>query len=451
MTNRDESFLKMMLKVGIPIAIQCVIVNCLNMVDQVIVSQLGEVALASVGIANRITTIVNFVLGALATGMSIFVAQFVGKKDLKNAGRMTGIGIISGGLVIAVMLIGCLIFPRQLLGIFTDDAKALDLAVSFLVIVALSFVPLLFSIVYSAYLRSSMKVRVPMVASIIATCCNIVFDYIFVFGKFGFRKMGVQGAALGTVIARCIELFIILIYIYAKKVFEETSVLKRLQVNAELWKKFLATALPIVVSEMLWVLGDTTYNAIYSRIGTIEYAAMSVMYPMQSVIIGLLTGISGAAVVVLGNMIGAGKEDNLLACAKKVLIFGFVVSVMSGILVIIFTDAYVSIYNVSPETIVISKRILKVFGCIIWIKITNMIIGNGVLSSGGDSRFILVMDSISTWAIGVPLGLISAFVLHMSIEQVYLLICFEEFIRVFVGLYRIKSKKWIHNLVKEEK
>ncbi len=450
MLDTNKNFVKIMLKIGLPIAIQCVIVNCLNMVDQVIVSELGEVALASVGIANRITTIVNFVLGALATGMSIFVAQYVGNKDFKNAGRMTGVGLISSGVVVTVIMAVCLFFPRQVLSIFTNDDNVVDTAFSFFRIVIFSFIPLVFSIVYSAYLRSSMKAKIPMVASISATIINIIIDYVLVFGKCGFNKMGVEGAALGTVIARCVELLIILACIYSQKVFTGISLLERLKVDTELWKKFFVTALPIVVSEMLWVLGDTTYNAIYSRIGTVEYAAMSVMYPMQSVIIGLLTGISGATVVVLGNMIGAGNEDKLLSCAKRVLIFGCIISVVAGALVILSTNVYVSIYNVSPETVKISKKILRVFGCIIWIKITNMIIGNGVLSSGGDSRFILVMDSISTWVIGIPLGMISAFILHMPIEQVYLLICFEEFIRMFVGLHRIKSKKWIHNLVKQE-
>lgn len=189
------------------------------------------------------------------------------------------------------------------------------------------------------------------------------------------------------------------------------------------------------------------YSIIYGRIGTAEYTAVAVTFPVQGVTTGLLSGLSVAAGVIMGNAIGANQNNTALIFARKFIRLGIGISVCLGSITILVSKVYISVYNIPDEASRYAGYLMIAFAFFLWIKVSNMIIGSGILSSGGDSKFILIMESSTTWLFGVPTGLIAAFVLRLPVYWVYTILSCEELIRFTIGLRRVHSRKWIKNLI----
>lgn len=445
--DQNREFYDKILKIAIPIATQSVIMSALNMVDQIMVGQLGENAIDAVGLSNRLITILSVVLNAIAAGISIYTAQLWGKKEKKGIGRLLGVGLFAGGIITAAFVLLAVFAPEFCIGIFSTDKVVVANGAIFLRIVGYSFIPSMLTTMYSAVLRSTAHVKLPMIASITGVVTGVALDYVLIFGHFGFPRLGLRGTAIGTIIARCIEFLIIFIGTYAKKLPAAYSIREMIGIPDSLFKKFLGTTYPLVLNEFLWVLGETAYAIIYGHIGTSEYAAVNITAPIQGLTIGMLSGLAGATGVILGNALGASEYDKACNYSKKIIRLGAVLSLTLGILIVLFSRFYVLAYKVSPETSTYSEYLLIAFAFFLWVKVSNMIISSGILSSGGDSKFIFAMESSTTWLFGVPSGFLAAFVFHFPVYIVYAILSCEEVIRFIIGMHRVKSRKWIRNLV----
>ncbi|MCX8130242.1 MAG: MATE family efflux transporter [Clostridia bacterium] len=440
---------KHILKISIPIALQSIIMMTLNMTDQIMVGQLGESSIAAVGISNRVITILTVILSGLASGIGIYTAQFWGKKDKEKIGQLLGLGLSVGGVLTVVFVLAAILAPKACVGIFTTDPEVISNGVKFLRIVAYSYIPTTLTIVYSSILRSTAHVKIPMAASMAAVVCNVILNYVFIFGKFGFPELGIEGAAVATTISRIIELIIIISSIYILKLPGAVSIKNMRGMSKSLVNSFVKTTYPILLTEMLWVFGETMYNLIYGRIGTSEYTAMAITFPIQGLAVGVLSGLSCAAGVIIGNAIGANEEDKAIVYAKKIVKLGITFAAVSGAIVILISRFYIKVYNISSEAEVYAQYLLIVFSFFLWVKVSNMIIAGGILSSGGDSKYVFAMESTATWIVGVPSGLIAAFVLDLPVHWVYLLLSLEEVVRLVFGLRRMFSGKWVNNLVSQ--
>ncbi|MCX8128668.1 MAG: MATE family efflux transporter [Clostridia bacterium] len=445
--DSNREFISKVSKIAIPIALQSVIMSLLNMADQVMVGQLGEKSIAAVGMSNRMITILMFVLNAIAAGVSVYTAQFWGKKETGKIGQLMGIGLFSGGIVTAIFVCLSVFAPEFCIGIFSNDKEVMSQGAVFLKIVGYSYIPSMLTVMFSAVLRSTTHVKLPVIASITGVVLDVILNYVLIFGRFGFPEMGLEGAAVSTVIARIVELLIILAVTYKLKLPAAFSFKQMRGVSKPLLVSYFNITYPFILNEFLWVLGETVYSIIYGRIGTLEYTAVAITAPIQGITIGALSGLASATAVILGNAIGANKEDNVLSYAKKFVKLSIVFSACLGVLIILMSKFYIGIYNVSEETGRYAGYLMLAFAFFLWVKVSNMIIGSGILSSGGDSKFILVMESSTTWLFGVPSGFIAAFALGLPVYWVYIILSCEEIIRFVIGLRRVYSRKWIKNLV----
>ena len=214
--------------------------------------------------------------------------------------------------------------------------------------------------------------------------------------------------------------------------------------------RFGVTALPIVLTELLWVLGESGYAVVYGRMGTEEIAAMTMTYPLQGLAIGLLSGLAGAAAVLVGNRLGAGNFAGAIDYAHKLIRIGIGLALLVGGVVAWLAPHYVALYHTSARVQHLGQLCVLVFCAFLWVKVANMIVAGGVLNSGGDSKFVFAMESLATWLIGVPSGFLMAFYFELPIYWVYLVLSLEELVRLGVGYARVLSRKWVRNLVDEE-
>lgn len=445
--EQNKEFLDKILKIAIPIAIQSVIMSTLNMFNQIMVGQLGENSIDAVGLSNRVFNILSVVLNAIGAGISVYTAQLWGKKEKNGIGHLLGLGLFSGGVLTAVFVLLAVLAPEFCGSVFSSDKNVIAQGAVYLRIAGYSYIPTMLTILYSSVLRSTAHVKLPMAASITGVVSGVILNYLLIFGNFGFPRLGLRGTAIATIIARCLEFSIILIGTYKLKLPAAFSLNQLIGIPKSLLTRFCKTTYPIVLNEFLWVLGDTVYNIIYGRIGTSEYAAVTITAPVQGITIGMLSGLSGATCVILGNLLGAKEYDKANSYSRKIVRMGIGLSMFLGVLILIFEKFYVLAFNVSAQTGTYTIYLLAAFAFFLWVKVSNMIISSGILSSGGDSKFIFVMESSATWLFGVPSGLLAAFVFNLPVYWVYVILSCEEVIRFFIGLHRVHSKKWIRNLV----
>lgn len=442
-----NSFRKSLLAIAIPVSLQSLIQASLSMIDQFMIGQLGAEAVASVGIGSKGLFILLFVLSGIGGGASIYVSQYWGKGEKNKIAQVLGIALLSGGLVSMLFFLFSFFTPFHFIRLFSADRAVLDAGSAYLRLIAPGYFPLLLVIAWSSVLRSTGHTKLPLYAGFISVIINTVLNWIFIFGVAIVPAMGVEGAALATTLARCLEALILLVVVYGKKFPGAFSIKELLTISPDFVKSFAITSVPLVLTEFIWVLGDSAFSAIYGRIGTGELAAMTLTGPIQMISFGLMSGVSTAAAVIIGNELGGNNKDLARKYGRRFILLSISMSLIIGLVIVLAAPFYVSFFNVEESVAQLTIGILKLFSLVLWIKVCNMVMGNGILRSGGDTKFVMMMDTIGMWCIGVPLGILSAFVWNLPFPMVYLIVSAEEAVRMFFMMKRTGSGRWLNNLV----
>jgi len=443
---RDRQYYQRLVRIALPITLQNFIMSTLNMVANVMIGQLGETAVAAVGLAVQIFFLLNLALFGLASGAAIFTAQFWGNRDIPNIRRVVGISLVFSMAVGLFFWAIAIFLPETALSIYSKDEAVVALGSQYLRIIGWAYLFFAVSIVYALALRSTGEVKVPLMVSISALGVNILLSYGLIFGHFGLPKMGIQGAAVAALIARLLECAILLGVTYKRRLPPAVMIKDMVGIPLSFVTKVLRRVIPVTLNEVLWSLGITVYYIIYARIGTEAIAAMNIASTVDMMAMVLFIGIANACAILVGNLIGAGEEREAHRYAGRTIGLGIIGGVVMGVLIIAFSGPILSLYNVSAQVITNAEAILRVIALFFWVRISNLIIFIGVLRSGGDTRFAFILDAGTIWVIGVPLALIGGFVLHLPVQYVYMMAMVDEVTKAGFGVYRYFSRKWIHNL-----
>ena len=447
--EKEKSFLAETGKIAIPVTLQVMLQSSFSMVDQIMIGQLGSVSIAGIGLVGKFTSIFNVVTAAIASVAGIMIAQYMGKKDEKEVGRSFYVNLMAALVVAVVFIFISMLFPGQILDIYTKDAATKEAAVGYLRIVALGYIPIVGASLLSTILRCMEKAALPMYASFAAVILNTGLNYILIFGKCGVKPLGVNGAAIATIVSQLVN-FVVMLVLFLKH-FRNQG--RKLYFSIHLGKtgkqQYLAMLLPVLVNEFLWSLGENVYAAIYGRMGTAECAAMTLTNPIQGLMIGALSGLSQAAGIIIGKELGRKEYDRAYRESKKLMLYGLCGSALLSTLLFILNRYYVSIYQVEDVVKLAAEQILIAFAIISPVKVQNMILGGGILRSGGKTKYILAIDLIGTWGVGVPVGLLAGFVWKLPIAYVYFLLSLEECVRLMISFVVFMRKGWMRSLEAE--
>ena len=294
--------------------------------------------------------------------------------------------------------------------------------------------------------RCMEKAQLPLIASIVAAILNTGLNYILIFGKFGFAAMGAKGAAIATLISQLANFIIMFLLLFLNRECLEKICGKRDGEISFNWKQYAAMLLPMLACEFFWSLGENVYAAIYGRLGTEECAAMTLINPVQGLMIGALCGLSQAAGVIIGKLLGNKEYEEAYKASWKLIKYGVLGSICLSVIIVLTSGLYVEIYHVEDVVKTLTKQILFAYALVAPFKVLNMIVGGGIIRSGGKTKYVMVIDMIGTWGFGVPLGLVSAFIFHLSIPWVYFILSLEECIRFGISLVVLKRKRWMNSL-----
>ncbi len=444
---KDKVFIRKMLSLAIPVAFQQFITAGLNMVDVLMVGQLGEASIAALGLANQIFFLFILFLFGVTSGMAIFTAQFWGKGDVESIHKVMGISLTVALLVSIFFTLAATLFPEAVLSFYTEDQEVIALGSSYLRIVGVSYLFTAIVTSYYAVLRSIMHVKLTVMVSVIALILKSILSYMLIFGIGGLPALGVRGAAIATAFGWLLQFILILILIYTLKTPLAVNPLTFFRFERAFLFRVLGTAMPAAINEVFWSVGITVYNAVYAHISTGAIAAVQINATIEEITFVLLIGLGNACAIMIGNEIGAGRSEVAFEHSRRFLILVVLIALVSGIMILFIREPVVSLYEISPEVAASARRLMTIFALTVWLRSINFILFIGALRAGGDTRFAMFMEIFSIWLVGVPAALIGGFVLHLPVEGVYLLVLSEELVKLFVIFRRFLSRKWIHDLV----
>lgn len=444
---KRKNFLSAVIGIAIPVGLQSMLQSSFAMIDQLMVGQLGSTSVTAVEVAGRPAFIYSVVLGAISAIAGIMISQYLGMENEEMADRSLSVNLVAAVALAALFTVLCLLLPGQIVDIYIkDDPAVLTVGKDYLVRIAWTYLPMGISSILAVMIRCMDRAVWPLYAGIAAAIVNTGLNYILIFGHFGFPALGVTGAAAASVISQLVNLVLISIMFYRIRVRIRGGLHFSLTLGAEGYRQFFVMLLPILINEFLWSVGQNVNTFIYGHLEKGDLAAMSMTGPIQGLFIGALSGVSQAAGILIGRRLGAKEYDEAYQESKKLMWYGLAGSLILSALLILLREPYVLLYKVETEVQTTSAVLLLAFAILAPVKVANMILGGGIIRSGGKTTYIMVIDMIGTWLVGVPLGLITAFVFRLPIEWVYFILSQEELVRLILTFIVFKRKKWMVSL-----
>ena len=443
--KQKNNFLKTVCNLAIPVALQSMLQASFSIIDQIMIGQLGSINVAGVGFAGKFSSIYSVVVSAIGAVAGIMISQYMGQKNNKEIRRSFYLNLILAIGLAVIFTIICAVFPYFIMGAYTKDELTKIVSGDYLRIISATFLPIAGATLLSTMFRCMEKAQFPLFASIASAILNTGLNYVLIFGKFGFAPMGVEGAAIATLISQYANFLIMLVMIikYRDYIKKSPNNEKLPPIN---WPQYLKILMPILICEFAWSLGENVYAGIYGHIGTASSAAMTLINPIQGLMIGALCGLSQAAGVIIGKKLGSKDYDEAYISSKKLILYGFVGSIILSSIILLTRHFYVEIYQVEANVKQLTTQILIAYALIAPFKVANMILGGGIIRSGGKTQYVMIIDFIGTWGFGVPLGLLAAFVFNLSIPYVYFILSLEECIRFGISVVIFRRKKWMQSL-----
>ena len=451
----DKAFYRRLFGVMLPILLQNLITNFVNLLDNVMVGQVGTEPMSGVAIVNQLLFIFNLcIFGGLA-GAGIFTAQFYGKGDEKGLRHTMRIKL-GFALVAVVIAAGVLLsFGDVFISLFLHEGKEnLDLAATlgygkqYLAVMLWQLLPFALTQVYASTLRETQETLLPMKAGIAAVLVNLVFNYILIFGKFGAPALGVVGAAAATVLSRFVELSIVVIWSHRHPV--RCPYLKGLyrsfHIPGELLRQVLILGAPLLLNEILWSGGMTVLNQCYSLRGLEVVSAFNISMSISNLFFCAIIAMGNAIGILVGQILGSGDLERAVDEDRKLIAFSLVLSVVVGVLLALAGPLIPRVYNTTDTVKSLASALLVVSAALMPLhSFANSCYFT--IRCGGKTLITFAFDSLFTWVFSIPLAFFLSRGTARPAVTMYLCVELLNLIKCIIGYVLVKKRTWVKNLV----
>ena len=444
---------KTFIVMAIPLALQNLVTTSVSLADNLMVGALGDGAIATVNLANQFFFIFNLMIFGMGSGSAVLMAQFWGKREISGMRKVAGLSFFLALFIGSLFGLISFMFPSAIMKIFSADPSVIEGGIVYIRIIAVTYPLTAATMVVSYLLKSSEEVKIPLVASALSILINICFNYLLIFGKFGFPKLGIAGAAYATLLARVFECTFIYIVSFIKINFLRENIKDYISFKKELFINYIKTSCPVILNETLWSLGISFYFVVYSRIGatpedgTAAVAAVNVSSLAEKLSSVFIFGMSHAVSIIIGKEIGSGRMRRARFNAWQFSILSPCIGVIFGIIMVLFMPIFISFFAVSPQAEIYARHLILILAFALPIKNFNLVNIVGVFRGGGDTVYSCLLDVLGVWCIGIPSAAITGFLLKMPLEMVFMSTLIEELVKFFLIIKRLKSGKWVHYLV----
>lgn len=446
----DRSLYKKLFGIVTPIALQYLTASLVTASDAFMLGFLDQDSLSASSLAGQIAFVFSLFYGAFIFGLTVLASQYWGKGDSRTTEEVLAITMRYSLLVGIVFTLGTALLPRQIMGIFTSDAKLIAAGADYLRTVSLSYLLTGFTQAYFGMMKVCDRAKLSSVIGSLSVALNIILNAILIFGIGFFPKMGIKGAALATVLARAFETAFVLTAVI-KKLCPKLRIGLMLHIeNKELHRDYWKYTIPLLINQIGWGGGVTMYSVIMGHLGSDAVAANSIASIVRSMIASLCWGIASGVGIILGGMLGRNEFDKAKKAGGSFVRFSVLVGAASGIVILAFTPLILRIIHLEPQAQHYLKFMMLLAAYYIIGNSLNSTIISGIFPSGGDTRFGMWCDLITLWCVVVPMGMIGAFVLKLPVIAVAFILTLDEFVKI-PAVYRHYMKfKWVKNITKEE-
>lgn len=445
-----KNFYKQVCLLIIPMALQNLINVGVQAADVFMLGRVGEKVLSGASLAGQIQFIMTLILFGTTSGATVLTAQYWGKKDTRTIEKILGMGMLIGiGGALAFALAAELI-PETLLRIYTNDPEVIAEGAKYLRIVALSYVIMAATQVYLYIMRSIERVVIATVVYGASLIVNIIVNAVLIFGLMGFPKMGIEGAAIGTLISRILGLMIVIWYAKFRNKVVRFHLSDMWNIDKVLLKDFLFYATPVILNELVWGMGSSANTAVIGHLGSAAVAANSVVQVVRELSTVVVFGVSNATAIYLGKTIGERQYELAKAYGRRFAVLSVITGFIAAGIILVSAPAVSRFMTLSPEAKSYLMFMFFVMSYFALCQAINTTLVVGVFRSGGDTRFGLRLDATTMWCCSILLGAIAAFVFRASVPVVYALLMSDEVIKVPITVKRFLGYKWIKNLTREQ-
>ena len=450
----DRSFYRRLTRIAVPIMIQNGITNFVNLLDNIMVGQIGTDQMSGVAIVNQLTLIFNLVVFGGLAGIGIFTAQYFGKGDEEGV-RYTFRAKILMALIItaaAFLILGA--GSTQFIQLYLHEdgsggsaVLTMQYAKQYLHVMYASFLPFAFAAVYSDTLRETGETIVPMQAGLLAVAVNLVGNYILIFGHFGAPALGVAGAAAATAFSRFVELFFVAFKAHRQrgKYRFIIGVYRHFRLPPALFGRFFVKALPLLVNEFLWTLGQTTLLQCYSVRGLRVVAAFNISSTLSNVMNVSFIALGSAIAIIIGQQLGARRTENIRQEAAQHVFAAVVLCTAVGAVMFALAGVFPRLYNTSGDVQALAANLIRVSA--LWLPMYACETAfYFIIRSGGKVLVTFFFDSAFCWICPVPIAFILAHFTGVPIVQMYLIIQLTGIIKIISGYILVRKGIWINDL-----
>ncbi len=451
----DKAFYKMTLSVAFPIMLQNIITNFVSLLDNIMVGALGTEQMSGVSIVNQLIFVFNLALFGALSGAGIFTAQFFGKKDSDGIRYTVRYKVY---VSIAILVIGTaifLFFQTPLINMYLHEssdsgniALTLDYAQKYMNVILWGFLPFCVTQTISSTLRETGETVAPMVASFIAVITNCTFNYLLIFGKFGFPQLGVEGAAIATNISRYVECFIMLAYTIAKRsrfsYFK--GLFKSFKIPGKIFKDITVKGMPLLFNEFFWSLGMSLLSVAYSLHGIAVVAGYSISATVMNLANISFISLGASIGIIIGKHLGANEFEKAYDTDRKLITFSVLLSIAVSIIVIAVSDQIPLLYNTTQQAKDYAAYFIKISAAFSFVHaFANA--SYFTIRSGGKTLITFLMDSVFVMVFSVPVAFSLYYVFHLDILTAFPIIQAVDIIKVIIGMTLIKKRVWLNNIV----
>lgn len=445
-----KGFYRSVFALVFPLALQNLINVGVTAADVIMLGRVGEKVLSGASLAGQIQFIMTLIFMGITSGATVLTAQYWGKQDTRTIEKVLGMGLAAGLGTALVFALAALGIPETLMRIYTSDAEVIGEGAKYLRIVGLSYLFMAVTQVYLNIMRSIERVAVATLIYLISLLVNIGINGLLIFGLYGAPKMGIAGAAIGTLCARITETALVLGYAFFRNKVVRIRLRYLVHIDRVLLKDYMVYAMPVVLNELMWGLGSSANTAVIGHLGSAAVAANSVAQVARQLATVVVFGISNATAIYLGKTIGEKKTEHARAYAKRFAWLSLILGVAGGALILIaapIANANLALTEQAKSYLTFMFFVMSYFTVA---QSWNSTMVVGVFRSGGDTRFGLIMDVATMWGCSILLGAVAAFVFHASVPVVYMILMSDELIKVPITIKRYLSYKWLRDVTREK-
>ena len=446
----DRSFWSVALPLIIPIALQNLLMTSFRLVDTLMVGRLGDVSIAAVGLAGWASFFVELLAFGMSSGAAVFVAQYHGANNKEGILRTYGMMLLFMVPLGLIFTLGVGLYPKFVMGLFTDDSVLIAEGARYLQFACISYLSLTINLAISTMLRCTEQVKIPMITSGIAAGLNAVLNYIFIFGIFGLPAMGVAGAGLATAISSLINPILMLIISYTKKTVV-IAPFKQVFAVKGFFKPFWSRALPVLLNEFFWSISILIVNMVFGRMGTDNYAALTVERTIEGLVFVFFVGLCNACNILVGKAIGAGNHEQGILYSRRFMVLTPIIGILAGLLIVALRYPLIGLFDLSEAAQQTARTLLVIFAIDAAVRYIPYVEVVGIFRAGGDTRMGLIVDFVCHYAFITPAVILAGLVWKLPFITTYIImLAVDDISKLIITIPYYRTMRWIKPIAQAE-